>query len=99
MLDEDRGPQLVIIIWIFAFLASAVLCIKVWTRFKILHQSGIEDIFVFLAWVRAASELKESRRAKELTRIGAVNYLQCLVDSQRPLGPRQTSSRNFSGGP
>ncbi|KAI4087642.1 MAG: hypothetical protein LQ344_006640 [Seirophora lacunosa] len=51
MLDEDRGPQLVIIIWIFAFLASAVLCIKVWTRFKILHQSGIEDIFVFLAWV------------------------------------------------
>ncbi|KAI4116604.1 MAG: hypothetical protein LQ345_003010 [Seirophora villosa] len=51
MLDEDRGPQLVIIIWIFAFLASAVLCIKVWTRFKILHQSGIEDMFVFLAWV------------------------------------------------
>ncbi|KAL8962956.1 MAG: hypothetical protein Q9193_000713 [Seirophora villosa] len=51
MLDKDRGPELVIIIWLFAFLASAVLCIKVWTRFKILHQSGIEDMFIFLAWV------------------------------------------------
>ncbi|KAL9010508.1 MAG: hypothetical protein Q9173_004569 [Seirophora scorigena] len=51
MLNKDRGPQLVIIIWLFAFLASAVLCIKVWTRFKILHRSGIEDIFVLLAWV------------------------------------------------
>lgn len=51
ILKQDKGPQLVVITWVFASLAFVVVSIKTWTRFRILHQSGLEDLFVFLAWV------------------------------------------------
>ncbi|KAL8699741.1 MAG: hypothetical protein Q9201_005824 [Fulgogasparrea decipioides] len=43
--------MLLIIIWVFASLALALIGIKVWTRFRILHQSGLEDLFIFSGWV------------------------------------------------
>ncbi|KAL8724970.1 MAG: hypothetical protein Q9181_006590 [Wetmoreana brouardii] len=49
--DQNKGPMLVIVIWVFASLALAVIGIKVWTRFRILRQSGIEDLFIFSGWV------------------------------------------------
>ncbi|KAL8711748.1 MAG: hypothetical protein Q9220_003919 [cf. Caloplaca sp. 1 TL-2023] len=50
-LKQDKGPALLATIWIFAALALATVSLKVWTRFKILHQSGVEDLLMFLAWV------------------------------------------------
>ncbi|KAL8707934.1 MAG: hypothetical protein Q9225_007681 [Loekoesia sp. 1 TL-2023] len=55
VLNQNRGPDLVAVTWVFAFLALVVVGIKIWTRFRILHQSGLEDLFVFLAWVCAVT--------------------------------------------
>ncbi|KAL8842255.1 MAG: hypothetical protein Q9170_000581 [Blastenia crenularia] len=49
--NQDRGPGLIIVVWVFAFLALILVSVKIWTRLKILHQSGLEDAFIFLAWV------------------------------------------------
>ncbi|KAI4086342.1 MAG: hypothetical protein LQ339_009049 [Xanthoria mediterranea] len=51
ILQQDKGPLLVITIWVFGSLALIVVCLNFWTRLKVLHQSGLEDIFVLLAWV------------------------------------------------
>ncbi|KAL8805532.1 MAG: hypothetical protein Q9182_001901 [Xanthomendoza sp. 2 TL-2023] len=55
LLKQNKGPLLVIIVWVFAALALMVVSIKVWTRVKILHQSDLENVFhsvfVLLAWV------------------------------------------------
>ncbi|KAL8799716.1 MAG: hypothetical protein Q9182_005694 [Xanthomendoza sp. 2 TL-2023] len=48
---QDRGPRLVIVIWVFALLTLATVGAKVWTRCKILRRSGIEDVLMFLAWL------------------------------------------------
>ncbi|KAL8753995.1 MAG: hypothetical protein Q9199_004644 [Rusavskia elegans] len=48
-LQQDKGPLLVRIIWVFEALALTAVCLKVWTRVKVLHQSGLEDVFVLLS--------------------------------------------------
>ncbi|KAL9027649.1 MAG: hypothetical protein Q9180_007296, partial [Flavoplaca navasiana] len=48
---QDRGPGLVIIIWVFASLALATVTIRIWTRFKLLHRSGPEDLLIFSALI------------------------------------------------
>ncbi|KAL8992507.1 MAG: hypothetical protein Q9169_007048 [Polycauliona sp. 2 TL-2023] len=48
-LQQDKGPMLVKVIWVFAALALIVVCLKAWTRLKVLHQSGLEDLFMLLA--------------------------------------------------
>ncbi|KAL8671553.1 MAG: hypothetical protein Q9168_003938 [Polycauliona sp. 1 TL-2023] len=50
-LQQDKGPMLVKVIWIFASLALIVVCLQFWTRLKVLRQSGLEDVFMLLAWV------------------------------------------------
>lgn len=64
---QDRGPSLVIVIWVFAFLTLATVSIKVWTRCKILHRSGIEDLLMFLAWVSLSVEKHPGKSAICLT--------------------------------
>ncbi|KAL8871812.1 MAG: hypothetical protein Q9174_002436 [Haloplaca sp. 1 TL-2023] len=49
--QQDRGPKLVVVIWVFATFSLILIAIKVWTRFKITHQSGLEDLFIFSGWV------------------------------------------------
>ncbi|KAL8685899.1 MAG: hypothetical protein Q9224_005622, partial [Gallowayella concinna] len=55
VLKQNKGPLLVIIVWVFAALALIVVSIKVWASVKILRQSGLENVFhsvfVLLAWV------------------------------------------------
>ncbi|KAL8727666.1 MAG: hypothetical protein Q9166_005902 [cf. Caloplaca sp. 2 TL-2023] len=51
VLKQDRGPRLVIIIWVFASLTLTAVSIKVWTRIKVLHRSGLEDFLMLSAWV------------------------------------------------
>ncbi|KAL8758037.1 MAG: hypothetical protein Q9199_001767 [Rusavskia elegans] len=48
---QDRGPRLVIVIWVFAALALATVSIRLWARCKILHRLGLEDFLMFFAWV------------------------------------------------
>ena len=60
-LKQDRGPLLLRVIWIFASLAFTVVCCKTWTRFKVLHKSGLEDVFVLLGWVSLAQGIRTAR--------------------------------------
>lgn len=48
---QDRGPRLVIVIWVFAALALATVSIRLWARCNILHRLGLEDFLMFFAWV------------------------------------------------
>ncbi|KAL8648853.1 MAG: hypothetical protein Q9226_005817 [Calogaya cf. arnoldii] len=50
-LQQDKGPNLVRIIWIFESFSLIVACLKVWTRVKVLRQSGLEDVFILLSAV------------------------------------------------
>ena len=68
ILQQDKGPLLVITIWVFGSLALIVVCLNFWTRLKVLHQSGLEDIFVLLAWVGRATKLSHSISEARLTR-------------------------------
>ncbi|KAL9583198.1 MAG: hypothetical protein Q9212_002848 [Teloschistes hypoglaucus] len=58
---HDRGRNLVIIIWVFGTLSLTVVGIKVWTRMKILHQSGIEDMFIFSGWARCCTQTHDAQ--------------------------------------
>ncbi|KAL8891635.1 MAG: hypothetical protein Q9215_001403 [Flavoplaca cf. flavocitrina] len=51
--EQDRGPGLVIIIWVFASLALATVTIRLWTRFKFLHRSGPEDFLILSALINS----------------------------------------------
>ncbi|KAL8855314.1 MAG: hypothetical protein Q9178_008028 [Gyalolechia marmorata] len=51
VIRQDKGPRLVAVIWVFASLALLTVSIRTWTRFRILHRSGIEDFMILFAWV------------------------------------------------
>jgi len=48
---EDRGPELLAIIWIFTILSSIVVGIKIFTRIRVLNALGWDDFFIFLSSV------------------------------------------------
>lgn len=49
--DHNRGPTLVIVIWILTALALIVVSIKVYTRIKIIREPALDDFFTVLAVV------------------------------------------------
>ncbi|KAL8673204.1 MAG: hypothetical protein Q9168_002356 [Polycauliona sp. 1 TL-2023] len=51
MYRQDRGPMLLAVVWVFAFLTLATVATRIWTRCKILHRSGPEDWLLLFAWV------------------------------------------------
>ena len=48
----DRGPEILAIIWTFTTLALVVVSLKIFTRYKIVHDTGLDDFLVFLSMVR-----------------------------------------------
>ncbi|KAL8883757.1 MAG: hypothetical protein Q9192_007013 [Flavoplaca navasiana] len=54
--EQDRGPGLVIIIWVFASLSLATVTIRLWTRFNFLRRSGPEDFLILSAMVSTMSQ-------------------------------------------
>lgn len=49
--NQNRGPTLVIVIWILAGLALIVVSIKIYTRIKIIREPVLDDVFTVLAVV------------------------------------------------
>lgn len=50
--NQNRGPALLIVIWVLTGLAVIVVSIKIYTRIKIIHAPLLDDIFIVLALVR-----------------------------------------------
>lgn len=50
-LTETRGPELLIVTWIFTSLTIIVVSLKLYTRTSILHALAIDDFFIFLSAV------------------------------------------------
>lgn len=48
---EDRGPDLVAVTWVFTALAVIVVCLKVFTRVKIIKEPALDDFFTVLSLV------------------------------------------------
>lgn len=53
--DQNRGPQLLAVIWIFTILALVVVSLKLYTRFRILREPGLDDAFTAVSVVRSES--------------------------------------------
>ena len=49
--DENRGSELVAVTWVFTALATVVVCLKVFTRVKILKETALDDFFTVLSLV------------------------------------------------
>lgn len=46
---DDRGPELLAILWVFTILAFGVVTSKLYMKAKILQGTGLDDFFVFLS--------------------------------------------------
>lgn len=51
-IHDDRGSELLAIIWIFTVLAVITVSLKIFTRAQILHALGVDDIFIFISLVK-----------------------------------------------
>ncbi|KAI4254008.1 MAG: hypothetical protein LQ352_003354 [Teloschistes flavicans] len=49
--DQDNGPILLGVTWAFTAICTVVVGLKLWTRFKIIGQTGMDDAFTVLALV------------------------------------------------
>lgn len=49
--DQNRGPELVAVIWVFTALASFVVSLRLFTRVKILKETALDDVFTILSLV------------------------------------------------
>ncbi|KAI4201572.1 MAG: hypothetical protein LQ350_003187 [Teloschistes chrysophthalmus] len=47
--DQNKGPVLLGITWAFTAICTVVVSLKIWTRFKIIGQTGMDDAFTILA--------------------------------------------------
>lgn len=48
---ENRGPELVVVIWVFTALATVMVCLKVFTRVKIIKEPALDDFIIILSLV------------------------------------------------
>ena len=53
---DTRGPELLIIIWIFTVITILVVALKLFTRAHILHALALDDLFIFFS---AVSQLRQ----------------------------------------
>lgn len=50
--DQNNGPVLLGVTWAFTAICTVVVSLKIWTRFKIIGQTGMDDALTILALVR-----------------------------------------------
>ena len=51
--DDNRAPELLAVLWAFTILALIVVLLKICTRLRIIHETGLDDFFVFFSMVRS----------------------------------------------
>lgn len=49
--NDNRGPELVVVTWIFTALATVVVGLKIFTRVKIMKEPALDDFFTILSLV------------------------------------------------
>lgn len=49
--DENRAPEMLAILWIFTALALIIVILKIYTRFRIVQETGLDDILIFSSMV------------------------------------------------
>lgn len=49
--SHSTGPGMLVITWLFTGISAVVVSLKIWTRYKIIGQTGLEDVFTVLALV------------------------------------------------
>lgn len=54
-LNANKGPQILAIIITFPCLALVVVCLRLYTRFRIVNHPSYEDFAILLALVRTPS--------------------------------------------
>lgn len=65
--DQNRGPELVAVIWVFTALASFVVSLRLFTRVKILKETALDDVFTILSLVSSRSWLYLSSSAGRIS--------------------------------
>lgn len=53
--DQNRGPELIAVTWVFTALAAFVVSLRLFTRVRILKETGLDDIFTVLSLVSSRS--------------------------------------------
>ena len=49
--DDNRGPELMAVTWVFTALATVVVGVKIFTRIKIIKEPALDDFFTTLSLV------------------------------------------------
>ena len=49
--NQNRGPELLAIIWVFTILALLVVITRFYTKIKVLHKTGLDDALVVFSMV------------------------------------------------
>jgi hypothetical protein len=62
---ETRGHQLWIVATLFLFVATFFVGVRLWARIFIRRWIGLDDLLVFLAWVRESSPHVEDIRSTD----------------------------------
>ncbi|KAI4123453.1 MAG: hypothetical protein LQ338_005250 [Usnochroma carphineum] len=46
---DSAGLDILVVTWVFTGITTVVVCLKIWTRFKIIQQTGLDDILTVIA--------------------------------------------------
>ncbi len=49
--DDSRALELLAVLWVFTVLALIFVGLKIYTRFQIMRETGLDDFFVFFSMV------------------------------------------------
>lgn len=53
--NENRAPELLAVLWTFTTLALVVVLLKVYTRVKIIRETGLDDFLILFSMVKKIS--------------------------------------------
>jgi hypothetical protein len=53
LVQENLGPALLAVTWVFAAVATAVIASRYYVRITILHRTRIDDWLIIITYVRA----------------------------------------------
>lgn len=54
---ENRAPELLAVLWTFTTLALVVVLVKVYTRVKIIRETGLDDFLILFSMVNPTSRV------------------------------------------
>ena len=52
---HSTGPSMLAVTWVFTGISTIIVSLKIWTRIKIIGQTGLDDVLTVVALVCALS--------------------------------------------